>query len=233
MTTFKKLLIALIFILIVEIIFIYGRYKIASSTDTFKPKSAKSNYVIVVDFTSNILGVFKDGKIMKSYAIAGGKPSTPSPIGTWRIVSKDTWGEGFGGHWMGFNVPWGRYGIHGTIFPNSIGWASSHGCIRMRNTDIAELYKIIPYGTTVIVWGGPYGNFGEHLRNLKPGDTGSDVYQLQLILNEKGYYKAKPDGVYGDYLKSVIHQFQKQNELPISDVITYNFYSKLGIYLTD
>jgi hypothetical protein len=51
--------------------------------------------------------VYKDGCLLKSYPISGGKPSTPSPLGTWKIISKAEWGEGFGGGWLGFNVPWG------------------------------------------------------------------------------------------------------------------------------
>lgn len=233
MSKFKKLLIILISILIVEAIIIYCGYKSSSNKNAFNINNSKSTYIILVDVSSNNLIVFKDGIQFKLYKIASGKYNTPSPLGTWKIVKKDNWGDGFGGYWMGFNVPWGKYGIHGTLFPNSIGWNSSHGCIRMKNSEVAELYKFIPYGTTVIVWGGPYGNFGSHLRTLKPGMTGSDVYQLQFILQARGYYNSKPNGIYTDYFKSVVHKFQKDNSLPTSDTIGYSFYSKLGIKLVD
>lgn len=134
---------------------------------------------------------------------------------------------------MGFNVPWGKYGIHGTIFPDSIGGNTSHGCIRMRNDDVRELYKITPVGTKVIVQGGPYGNFGSYLRSIKPGDRGSDVYEVQKILREKGYYSGTPDGIYGEGMKYCIHKFQKDNNLYISDIITRKFYEKLGVDLTE
>ena len=52
---------------------------------------------------------------------------------------------------MGLNVPWGQFGIHGTLDPYSLGWASSHGCIRMNNDEVAELYSIIPIGTKVTI----------------------------------------------------------------------------------
>ncbi len=233
MSNFKKLLIILTLILIVEAILIYVGYKLLPNRNSFNTNKSKINYVIVVDVSSNNLTVFKDGIQFKIYQVAGGKPSTPSPLGTWKITSKDTWGDGFGGYWMGFNVPWGKFGIHGTLHPTSIGWNSSHGCIRMRNSDVAELYKIIPYGTPVIIWGGPYGNFGECLRVLKPGMIGSDVYQIQIMLQAKGYYKSKPNGIYNDYFKSIVHNFQKQNSLPISDTISSNFYRKLDVHLID
>ena len=50
------------------------------------------------------------------------------------------------------NVPgFNDIGIHGTIFPESIGTRSSEGCIRMRNEDIKSLYKYCYVGMTVII----------------------------------------------------------------------------------
>ena len=45
----------------------------------------------------------------------------------------------------------GSFGIHGTLDKYSLGWASSHGCIRMENKEVAELYKIVPIGTEVTI----------------------------------------------------------------------------------
>jgi lipoprotein-anchoring transpeptidase ErfK/SrfK len=41
------------------------------------------------------------------------------------------------------------YGIHGTNVPGSIGKAASHGCIRMRNHDVEELFELVGVGVTV------------------------------------------------------------------------------------
>ena len=43
------------------------------------------------------------------------------------------------------------YRIHGTFAPSSIGKAVSSGCIRMINSDVADLYDRIPVGTKVVV----------------------------------------------------------------------------------
>jgi lipoprotein-anchoring transpeptidase ErfK/SrfK len=43
------------------------------------------------------------------------------------------------------------YRIHGSPDPDSVGEAESSGCFRMRNPDVADLYKRVPVGTTVIV----------------------------------------------------------------------------------
>jgi lipoprotein-anchoring transpeptidase ErfK/SrfK len=45
----------------------------------------------------------------------------------------------------------GEYAIHGTDRPDLIGGFVSHGCIRMYNRDIAELYSLVSVGTPVIV----------------------------------------------------------------------------------
>jgi lipoprotein-anchoring transpeptidase ErfK/SrfK len=45
----------------------------------------------------------------------------------------------------------GEYAIHGTNDPASIGHFVSHGCIRMYNTDITDLYGRVGVGTTVVV----------------------------------------------------------------------------------
>jgi lipoprotein-anchoring transpeptidase ErfK/SrfK len=45
----------------------------------------------------------------------------------------------------------GNYAIHGTNDPGSVGRFVSHGCIRMHNQDIMDLYQRVPRGTEVIV----------------------------------------------------------------------------------
>ena len=45
----------------------------------------------------------------------------------------------------------GQYAIHGTNQPGLIGGFVSHGCIRMLNADITDLYGRVGVGTTVVV----------------------------------------------------------------------------------
>jgi lipoprotein-anchoring transpeptidase ErfK/SrfK len=44
-----------------------------------------------------------------------------------------------------------EYAIHGTNNPGSIGGYVSHGCIRMYNQDVTDLFGRVSYGTTVVV----------------------------------------------------------------------------------
>jgi lipoprotein-anchoring transpeptidase ErfK/SrfK len=45
----------------------------------------------------------------------------------------------------------GNYAIHGTNQPSSIGHFVSHGCIRMHNSDVLDLYSRVSVGTPVVV----------------------------------------------------------------------------------
>ncbi|WP_366923391.1 L,D-transpeptidase family protein [Metallumcola ferriviriculae] len=109
---------------------------------------------IEIDVTHKKLTLFIGEKMFGVYPVAVGKPATPSPIGHWLVKNK--WlhpGGPFGTRWMGLNVPWGSYGIHGTNNPASIGNAVSHGCIRMHNKDVEVIYPLLPIGTAVNVVG--------------------------------------------------------------------------------
>src|SRR5690242_187282 len=45
----------------------------------------------------------------------------------------------------------GQYAIHGTNNPRSIGRFVSHGCFRMYNNDVMDLYNHVSLGTPVVV----------------------------------------------------------------------------------
>ncbi len=199
---------------------------------TFTKASAMQiNYSIVVDLNDCKLFLIQNenNEIIKTYTIACGKPTTPSPVGTWKIIDKGRWTKGFGTRWMGLNVPWGKYGIHGTNKPNSIGSATSEGCIRMFNKDVEELYDKVGYGTTVILYGGPYCMMNNKTRTLVPGNTGADVYNVQKILKDRGYYNFNLDGRYGESLKQAVIKFKKDNRLYPSYNIDTNLYKLLNM----
>jgi hypothetical protein len=44
------------------------------------------------------------------------------------------------------------YAMHGTNQPQTVGRAVSHGCVRLRNEDIAKLYAMVPVGTPVYIY---------------------------------------------------------------------------------
>jgi lipoprotein-anchoring transpeptidase ErfK/SrfK len=115
-------------------------------------KNPKTAYSITINTKNKKLTLYKDGMAVKTYTVAVGKPSSPSPKGTFRIVDRAVRPGGpFGARWLGLSAPGGDYGIHGTNNPSSIGKAVSNGCIRMYNKDIIELARTVPIGTKVTI----------------------------------------------------------------------------------
>lgn len=113
-------------------------------------KSNRSNYTITINTNARTLTLFKNGKVQRVYPVAVGKPSTPTPKGTFKIINKAVNPGGpFGVRWLGINAMKGNYGIHGTNNPSSIGKSISNGCIRMHNNNVLELSNIVPIGTFV------------------------------------------------------------------------------------
>ena len=190
---------------------------------TVPPPGTKT---IVINVSKRILELYSDGQFYKKYRIAVGKSDTPTPIGEWNIVWKDyNWGTGFGTRWMGLNVPWGIYGIHGTNKPWSIGQFASHGCIRMRNKDVEELFEWIPVGTSVRI----EGRKMKVGRTLKHQMSGSDVALLQMKLQELGYLKDRADGVFGTMTKEAVENYQREHNLELTGIVNKQVAELLGI----
>lgn len=122
---------------------------------------APAKRVILVSLEDHKLALVEDGQVKKIYIVAVGKPSTPSPAGTFTIerrIKNPTYshngkivppgpGNPVGTRWMGLSIK--GYGIHGTNEPKSIGKAASHGCIRMAKADLEEMYEMVAVGDTV------------------------------------------------------------------------------------
>lgn len=237
----KKLYMSILIMLLVAIFLILGNliYKISMkhriNLEDVYLKNKAGNYTILVEVHKKQLKLIdrENESIVKTYPIATGKPSSPTPLGTFKIIEKAQWGEGFGTRWLGLNVPWGKYGIHGTNRPESIGGNLSAGCVRMRNRDVEELYSMVGHNTTVVIVNGLYGPFGQGFRVIKPGDRGSDVLEVQKRLKQKGYYEGSLDGIYGEGMKSALIKFIKDNNLPLTDKISGEIYSKLDIILME
>ncbi|MBD5637852.1 L,D-transpeptidase [Clostridium botulinum] len=109
-------------------------------------------YRIVINTKAHTLTLFRNNNVYKAYKVAVGKPSTPTPKGTFKIINRAiNPGGPFGARWLGLNIPYGDYGIHGTNNPSSIGKSVSNGCIRMFNNQVIELSNLVPIGTTVTI----------------------------------------------------------------------------------
>jgi len=116
---------------------------------------------IVVSIPDRKLALIEDGRLVKAYPVAVGAPASPSPAGEFtiahRIAHPTYYAPGviippgqanpLGTRWLGLDQR--GYGIHGTNQPHSIGHRASHGCIRMRNHDMEELFELVEVGDAV------------------------------------------------------------------------------------
>jgi lipoprotein-anchoring transpeptidase ErfK/SrfK len=73
----------------------------------------------------------------------------PPPPGDDLILTRILWLDGMQDHNANTR---GRFiYIHGTNHESEIGRPASHGCIRMRSTDIADLFDRVAVGTEVVI----------------------------------------------------------------------------------
>jgi len=116
-----------------------------------------------------------DSMYVTSYPVGLGTDNS-TPTGTWSIKNKVPHPTYFppeghagavlepgdpknplGDYWLGLEGTDGQavgqksYGIHGTIDPSSIGKQSSMGCIRLRNEDVAMVYKMLFTGKSIVI----------------------------------------------------------------------------------
>jgi len=128
-----------------------------------KLKAVSGKFYVRVDKSRNTLRLFLEDTPIKTYSVATGRDNS-TPTGEFTVKDKlvdPTWYKSgaviepgspdnhLGTRWLGFDMP--GYGIHGTTEPNLIGQQVSHGCVRMRNEDVEELYDILPPGTKVAI----------------------------------------------------------------------------------
>jgi len=128
-----------------------------------KPEEPVHTRQIIISITDRRLALLEDGKLVKTYPIATGAKSSPSPDGEFTIINhavdpvyrhkgkeiQPGDGNPLGSRWMGLSLK--GYGIHGTNVPRSIGKAASHGCFRMAKADVEDLYNRVKVGDTVII----------------------------------------------------------------------------------
>ena len=125
-----------------------------------KPHSARW---VVVSIPDRKLALMEENRVVKIYDVAVGAAVSPSPRGEFQITRRlenPTYykpgvmigpgaGNPLGTRWVGLNVK--GFGIHGTNRPDSIGHNASHGCIRLRNRDIEELFSRVKVGDRVFL----------------------------------------------------------------------------------
>ena len=122
-------------------------------------------YRVRIELGSHRLTVWRLGRVVDRQPIGVGRAVTPTPPGTYYIVSRirpfdpssvyGAFAFGLSAHSnvfarFGFGGD-GRIGLHGTNDPAGVGHDVSHGCIRMTNRSILRLSRLLALGTPVII----------------------------------------------------------------------------------
>jgi lipoprotein-anchoring transpeptidase ErfK/SrfK len=127
--------------------------------------AAEDSVYLWINKGRNRLYVMLNDVPVYQFRVATGRDGSPTPVGTFRIVTKvvnpyylpdripgGSKDNPLGTRWMGLSIGNGyKYGIHGTSRPYSIGHSVSSGCVRMNNRDIEFLFRHIPLRTTVVI----------------------------------------------------------------------------------
>jgi lipoprotein-anchoring transpeptidase ErfK/SrfK len=154
-----------------------GRAHLTLPTKAVAPKETEATMgrTIVVRLNENRLYLYDGFQVIRSFSVATAKPGFTTPSGVWTIYDKkknptwynpaqDGWGAdlpavipGGPGNPMGTRAIYidapGLIRVHGTTDDSSIGRYASHGCIRMHNSEVEQLYPMIDVGDHVIVVG--------------------------------------------------------------------------------
>ncbi|CAN5497972.1 hypothetical protein BH20ACT23_BH20ACT23_02880 [soil metagenome] len=127
--------------------------------------------VLLVRHGERKLYLYENGEIARSWTVAVGEPDYPTPTGvysvtelrympTWINPAPDGWGSDMpaeigpgvsnplGVRAINWSAPAIRF--HGTENLSSLGTAASHGCVRMSNDDVIELYDTIEVGASIV-----------------------------------------------------------------------------------
>ncbi len=113
-----------------------------------------------VDLTTQRLKYIVDEKLILTMPVSTGMPVTPTPTGDFKILYKVPIMRYRGPDYNLPNVKWnmafkgGGYFIHTAYWHNNFGKkTNSHGCVNMREKDVALLYKYADVGMDVKVVG--------------------------------------------------------------------------------
>ncbi len=142
------------------------------ASEAASPFASQLQVVVKIDVPSRTLQVLNGNYLLHEYPVGvGTNAKLMTPTGRYRVsemVLDPIWEHPYkapgasriangknnplGTRWIGFHDDGGgSYGMHGTNSPSSIGKFVSHGCVRMHNEDVEQLFELVRQGTPVVV----------------------------------------------------------------------------------
>lgn len=129
-----------------------------------RARLAGTDVAIVVDRSERRATLRVDGRRVRSFPVAVGRPGNETPLGRFAVTDKLRPTEGtspygccavaLSGHQTRLEPGWpggDRLAIHGTPQPETIGRAASLGCMRAHARDLRVLLRRVPLGAPVFV----------------------------------------------------------------------------------
>ena len=151
-------------------IFLLFMLTVLVALPSYALRELNSNYKMVLNVAAKNLILYSNGQPVKEYPVGVGTSVTPTPLGEFKIVRRihsPAWVNPYrqskvipagetnpiGRYWLGFamNKKNQEYGFHATNDFNSVGKASTHGCIRLYPKDMKELFNLVSIDTPVYV----------------------------------------------------------------------------------
>lgn len=159
-------------------------YNQAHTTDTqlIDYYNLQQKQVLMVSLVEQVMRVYQNGKLVRSFYVTTGRQELPSPPGVWTVLDRKSpaifqSGEPRGSpywfpdtpinyailyHWGGdfvHDAPWRESFGPGTQFPHldaggntAYNFDGSHGCINLQESDAAWVYKHTNWNTIVVVY---------------------------------------------------------------------------------
>ncbi|HJR45702.1 MAG TPA: L,D-transpeptidase/peptidoglycan binding protein [Actinomycetota bacterium] len=147
--------------------------EVALPVKDVKPEVRQNEFdqILLVRIGENKLYLYEDGAIVREWSVATGQPEYMTPTGLWEVTelrymptwvnpAPTTWGASMPasippgpGNPLGLRaINWSAPAIrfHGTSATYSLGYNASHGCVRMANEDVIELYDMVEVGTPIV-----------------------------------------------------------------------------------
>jgi len=111
---------------------------------------APSSVRIIVSIAAKTLSLYRDGRLVKSYPVATGKPTTPLRGNIYNNKQTSQSRRTVWHKMDGIVTAPLRHSRNQQSA--SIGTAASNGCIRMYNEDVNELFNLVSVGTPVTIY---------------------------------------------------------------------------------
>ena len=122
------------------------------------------DFTVVVHLGAHTLELYQAGRLVQTHEVAVGNPASPTPPGQFYVTELVASGDPNGAYgpyafglsdfsntYTEFDGGPGQVAIHGTDEPWVIGSSASHGCVRLENSQLLTLVKVLPVGTPVLI----------------------------------------------------------------------------------